>query len=184
MALPLRTDPSEADLDAWMARLADGDRAAFDPLFRALHPRALRLARARLGDDRAVEAAQSSMVKLFARASDFEAGRAVLPWFYAVVANEVRAQTRARTTCDRRDAGEGEIDRVAANGDPERALLDRELRRALDQAIATLDAEAIDAIEAVLGLAPRPPIAPPAFRKRVSRIYARLRLLLGGPHGE
>jgi RNA polymerase sigma-70 factor (ECF subfamily) len=74
----------EDELDAWMALLADGDRAAFDPLFRALYPRALRLAVARLGDDRGADAAQSALTKLFARASEFAAGRAVLPWFYAI----------------------------------------------------------------------------------------------------
>ena len=40
-------DPDEDELDRAMARLADGEREAFDPLFRALHPRALRFARAR-----------------------------------------------------------------------------------------------------------------------------------------
>ena len=67
-----------------MARLADGEREAFDPLFRDLHPRALRFARARLGPDLAQDAAQAALVKVFARASEFTPGAAVLPWFYAV----------------------------------------------------------------------------------------------------
>lgn len=175
-----RAEPTEAELDALMARLADGDRAAFDPLFRALHPRALRVARARLDGDRAREAAQSALVKVFARASEFEAGRPALPWFYAVVANEVRAQSRARGA----SARHVELGALASHDDPERLLLDRELRRALDRAIDALDLEAVEAIDALLGNAPRPAIAPAAFRKRVSRMYARLRLLLGGPHGE
>jgi RNA polymerase sigma-70 factor (ECF subfamily) len=142
------------------------------------------VARARLGDDRAFEAAQNAMVRLFARASEFEPGRPVLPWFYAVVANEVRSQQRARAANDAHISDVVEAERLPAGDDPERALLDRELRRALDQAIAALDAEAIEAIDALLGLAPRPAIAPAAFRKRVSRAYARLKLLLGGPDDE
>jgi hypothetical protein len=38
----------EADLDAWMTRLAGGDRSAFDPIYSALRPRARALAAARL----------------------------------------------------------------------------------------------------------------------------------------
>ena len=83
--------PSEAELDVLMARVSDGEREAFTPLFQALHPRALGVASRRLERAHAAEVAQSSMVKLFASAAAFTPGRPVLPWFYAVVANEVRA---------------------------------------------------------------------------------------------
>jgi hypothetical protein len=60
-ALTLRMrDPDEDELDRLMAQLAQGERDAFAPLFRALHPRALRLARARLGPDGAADAAQAA----------------------------------------------------------------------------------------------------------------------------
>ena len=168
----------ETGLDALMARLADGDRAAFDPLFRGLHPRALRLARARLRDEaRAADAAQGALVTLFAYASDFEPGRAVLPWFYGILANELRSVARkgAHETGDERA-----IDALAADGDPESELALRELHAALDAAVRTLDAASAEAIAAMLGSDARPTIAPAVFRKRVSRAYARLRLLLGG----
>ncbi|HVY49152.1 MAG TPA: sigma-70 family RNA polymerase sigma factor [Minicystis sp.] len=172
----------ELELDRAMARLARGDRSAFDLLFRALHPRAVRLARARLAADLADDAAQTALVAVFARASDFDAGRPVLPWFYAIVSNEIRAaaRRRARVASD----GDAPLDAFAAPGDPERDYVEQELRRALASAVAELDAQAAESIAALLGDAPRPAIRDVAFRKRVSRAYAALRVLLGGFHGD
>lgn len=171
--------PDENELDALMARLSSGERAAFDPLFSALSPRALRFARARLGEGRAEDAAQAALLKVFERASEFEPGRPVLPWFYAVVANEVRAIARRDKGRDGEDASDV-LTWQTAEGDPEAALVERELRAALARAIDALDTPSAEAIAAVLGQGTRPTIDAPAFRKRVSRAYARLRILLGG----
>jgi RNA polymerase sigma-70 factor (ECF subfamily) len=178
--------PNEAELDALMARLSDGDRAAFDPLFAALYPRAVRVARLRVDPERARDVAQTAMLKVFSRASEFEAGRPVLPWFYAVVANEVRAVTRGAmvraqvalesddgTTRDVRDERE----------DPEARTTERELEHALHRAIESLDAPSAEAIHSVLGRGERPNVESATFRKRVSRAYARLRTALGGAYG-
>ena len=77
-----------------MAWLADEEREAFDPLFRALHPRA------RLGPDLAQDAALAALVKVFARASEFTPGAAVLPWFYAVAATGIRTVARTHAPRD------------------------------------------------------------------------------------
>jgi RNA polymerase sigma-70 factor (ECF subfamily) len=177
-------EPDEDELDRLMAALAQGERAAFDPLFRALYPRALRFARARVGPDQAADAAQSALARVFARAVDFTPGSPVLPWFYAIVANEARALARrgARPVLDGERAAVAEA-WASAPEDPERVLLDGELRRALDRAIEALDETSAGTIAALLGRSARPEIAAPAFRKRVSRAVARLRLLLGGPDG-
>ncbi len=97
-ARPPPTDPvNEDELDRAMDRLAAGDRSAFDPLYVALHPRAVSVARRRLHDDAlALDAAQESLIKVFSRASEFARGAHVLPWFYAVCANEIRAIERRR----------------------------------------------------------------------------------------
>src|SRR6187401_3131830 len=84
----------EADLDELMSRLAGGDRSAFDALYQALRPRALRLVTMRLGAGHAADVAQSALLNVFARASEFERGKPCLPWFYAVVANEIRSARR------------------------------------------------------------------------------------------
>jgi RNA polymerase sigma factor (sigma-70 family) len=178
-----RVGPTEDELDALMARLARGERDAFDPLFDALRPRAFGLARARLGDAaRANDVAQSALLRVFAHASEFVPGRPVLPWFYAIVANEVQSARR-------RLAREVPLDparaaNAASPDDPERALVERELRAALERALECLDDGSAAAIHAVLDGADRPTIAPAAFRKRVSRAYARLRALLGGAYGK
>ncbi len=161
-----------------MSRLARGDRSAFDPLYAALRPRAVRLARVRLGDGDAADVAQSALSKVFSRASEFTPGRACLPWFYAIVANEIQAHRRkgARLVLDEA-VGEGV---VSDQDDAESQLLGRELDRALDLAIEALDEDAANSINAVLGRASVPKLSPATFRKRVSRAYAKLRLLLGG----
>jgi RNA polymerase sigma-70 factor (ECF subfamily) len=177
-------DPSEDELDGWMARLAAGDRAAFDPLFRELYPRALRLARQKLAADQSADAAQQILMKLFARASEFEAGKPVLPWFYASAANEIHSLSR-RAARKARDADFSGVEEQATTGaNPEQDLVDCELRQSIDLALASLDDESAVAIRALLGDGPRPEVAPATFRKRVSRAYARLRLMLGAADGK
>jgi DNA-directed RNA polymerase specialized sigma24 family protein len=170
---------TERELDLLMDRLADGDRGAFEPLFRALWPRALAAAGRRLAPHAAADAAQSTMVRVFARAPEFSRGAPVLPWFYAIAANEVRALLRR----DERHAALEAAPDVAAREDPEALVLERELRASLARAIDALDEPSAQAIAALLGEGPRPAIDDAAFRKRVSRAYAKLRVLLGG-HGE
>jgi len=163
-----------------MSRLAEGDREAFDPLFHALYPRAARLARVRLSEDQAADAAQSSMMKVFARSSEFEAGKPVLPWFYAVAANELHTRQRQSARLRKRTVTETKADDVEAADNPERQLLTQELRTCLAGAIAALDESSAEAIACLLEERPHPQLSASAFRKRVSRAYARLRLLLGG----
>jgi RNA polymerase sigma factor (sigma-70 family) len=172
--------PDERELDALMERLADGDRRAFDPLFAALHPRAVALARARLASADADDAAQQALVRLFARASEFTPGRAVLPWFYAIAANEIHAVARRAARGRSRDAGPDAVTAILATDDPEAEILRDELRASVRAAVAALDDASALAIRGLLGEAPPAGASPPALRKRVSRAYARLRVLLGG----
>jgi RNA polymerase sigma-70 factor, ECF subfamily len=168
----------EAELDVLMSRLARGDRTAFDGLYAALAPRALRAARLRVGDVEAQDVAQQALERVFARAGEFIPGRPCLPWFYAILGNELQAARRrqARLVLD-----EGAADRVVApDTGAEATLLERELERALESAIAELDADAAAAIAALLGRGPTPGVQPATLRKRLSRAYAKLRLLLGG----
>jgi RNA polymerase sigma-70 factor (ECF subfamily) len=163
-----------------MARLAQGDRTAFDPLYAALRPRALRFASSRLGEADAPDVAQSALLRVFSRASEFTPGKPCLPWFYAIVANEIRSRARKRSLCSPHEMGDALVAELAApDADAESQLLDRELERALELAIDGLDDEAAEAIRVTLGRAPAPHVKPPTFRKRVSRAYAKLRLLLG-----
>ncbi len=142
---------------------------------RELRPRAVRLVASRIAEAQRQDVVQSTMMKIFARASEFTPGRPCLPWFYAVMANELRAVQRREA----RFVAEPE-DLVDESKTADALLIDRELERALDIAIESLDDDSADAIRALLGHAPRPDVSAATFRKRVSRAYAKLRLLLGG----
>jgi RNA polymerase sigma-70 factor, ECF subfamily len=177
-------NPVEEELDAHMSRLAQGEREAFDPLFRALYPRAMRLACLELSPDQAADAAQSVLMKVFARAGEFQAGKPVLPWFYAIAANELRTHHRRSTAQRRRTAEETLAADLPGPDDPERDLVERELHDSLARAIASLDDDSARAIASLLHGAERPSVTATAFRKRVSRAYARLRWLLGAFDGQ
>ena len=166
---------NERELDELMDRLASGDRDAFEPLYLALWPRAIGAARRRLEPEVATDAAQTAMLRVFARAAEFRAGSPVLPWFYAVVANEVRAAQRGAG----KHAPLDEASVVPAADDPERELVDRELREILANAVESLDPQSAQVIAALLGRGERPDVDDVVFRKRVSRAYAKLRILLG-----
>ena len=118
-------------------------------------------------------------MKVFSRASEFDRGAHVLPWFYAVCANEVRAIERRRgALATDQDAP----DVMSSDAGADELLLRAELGRALQQAVSALDADAAEAISSVLGNGARPKMPEATFRKRVSRAYARLRILLGSYH--
>jgi RNA polymerase sigma factor (sigma-70 family) len=168
----------EADVDGAMARLARGDRSVFEALYTALRPRALRLAQMRLGAADAPDVAQAALLNVFARASEFTPGRPCLPWFYAIVANEIQARRRQRARFARGETPEAEV--ATEDASAEEQLVTREVERAIELAIDALDEDSANAIRAVLGRSAMPAGAPATFRKRVSRAYAKLRLLLGG----
>jgi RNA polymerase sigma-70 factor, ECF subfamily len=93
------------DLNALMARLADGDRSAFTPLFRRLWPPTLRMCMSMLKNDAdAKDAAQQSMEKILSRASSYDASRPAMPWALAIAAWECRTlrqmRRRRRETSD------------------------------------------------------------------------------------
>lgn len=87
----------DSALDGLVARLADGDRAAFDPVFRLLWPKALKLCRSMLKNDAdAADAAQQALEKILERASGYDSKRAALPWALAIAAWECRTILRKK----------------------------------------------------------------------------------------
>lgn len=72
--------------------------------------------------------------------------------------------------------------RPSETASAEAQLLTKELERALELAVDALDDDAAHAIRALLGRASVPNVNPATLRKRVSRAYAKLRLLLGAHH--
>jgi RNA polymerase sigma-70 factor (ECF subfamily) len=160
------------DLDVLMARLADGDRAAFTPVFRALWPSIFKLCVGMLRNEAdAKDAAQAAMEKVLSRASSYDRARPALPWALAIGAWECR--TLARQKSRRREVSE-EPEGAAVASSFEDAVIEEDLTRAAVSAMGRLsdaDKEALlatfwDEAASVRG---------PTLRKRRERALERLR---------
>ncbi len=122
-------------LDACMARLADGDRAAFTRVFELLWGPIHRLCIKLLKNDAdAADAAQEAMQKILERASDYDKRRPAMPWAMAIAAWECGTLSRKRTR--RREVDDTEPEQ--AGEDPEEDLLQRNLIAAAIAAMGEL----------------------------------------------
>ncbi|PYQ12258.1 MAG: sigma-70 family RNA polymerase sigma factor [Acidobacteria bacterium] len=171
------------ELQELLARLADGDRAAFPPAFRLLWPVTRSFAGSFLGDAAGAEdAAQQALVRLFLRAAEFDATRDALPWVLGIVANECR--TLRRRTQRRR---EGPLDAAAARPapgpTPEDDATGRDLERAALETLAGLPPADVEAVLAHIGRGERPDLPAATFRKRLQRALKRLRRAWSERHG-
>lgn len=166
-----------------LARLADGDRAAFPPAFNLLWPVTRAFARSFLREDAAAEdAAQQALVRVFLRAAEFDASRPALPWVLGVVANECR--TLRRRKLRRREGSLAEVEaRPDAAATPEEAAARHDLERAAFSVLEGLPAADVEAVLAHIGEAERPEVAPATFRKRLERARKRLRQAWRQRHG-
>ena len=166
-------------LQRGMGRLADGDRSAFEPVFAALWP-ILRAFAARALPDRAEaeDAAQSALLKVFARAAEFDSRRNALAWALGIAAYECR--TLRKTRLRRREDLSAEPPQGGQAHTPEDAAIDRNLHAAAAQilgALSVLDAETL--LAAARGR--RDPSA--TFRKRLERAIQRFRKEWRARHG-
>ncbi|CAN5390352.1 hypothetical protein BH09MYX1_BH09MYX1_41530 [soil metagenome] len=176
---------NEAELDERMARLAAGDRSELEAVYRELFPRAVRAARRAANGSIVDDVAQEALLAVFERASEFTPGRPCLPWFYAIVANELRTSLRRDRRALTRDVSvdHPHAHALSTDEEPEMLLAERELRRAIDVARSSLDTTSAQAIAVMLGDAEMPDVPSATFRKRLSRAYARLRTILAGTGG-
>ncbi len=165
-----------------MASAADGDRAAIDPLFHALWPIVVGYATRFLGDAALAEdAAQDTLVKLFAQIARFDRERDALTWALTLATWQCRTQRRSR---QRR--GETAIeDRAEPIADGASIAEERELVRAAVATLATLAPRDIEILVASItdDEALRCALAPATFRKRLERALARLRTSWRSRHG-
>jgi RNA polymerase sigma-70 factor (ECF subfamily) len=163
-----------------MERLADGDRAAFPPVFAIVWPLLRRFAERALGPKEAEDAAQQALLKLFERAALFEAGREALPFILAFAMNECRT-LRKKAARRREDSLEGARELAVPGRSPEEELVARDLERAAREVLKGLperDAEAI-----LLSLAEERPTMSETLRKRLERARRRLRAAWSERHG-
>jgi len=161
-------------------RLADGDRSAFEPLYQALWPMVRRLTdRMLLGAPEAEDAAQETMIKVFARASMFDPGRDVRAWVLGVAAYECKTLRRKQRR--RRDDAGGGGPRVDPAPSPEAVAIARDLELAATAVLGTLRAVDLETLRAVMN-DERPDLPAPTFRKRLERALTRLRAAWSSRH--
>jgi RNA polymerase sigma-70 factor, ECF subfamily len=93
---PPRSEPSDGDL---LQRVGNGDRSAFELLYRRYARAVLGLALRRLGDrGRAEEAVQETFASIWRSASSYRPERGPgAPWLYAVARHAIVDRFRART---------------------------------------------------------------------------------------
>lgn len=169
-------------IQGWMVRLADGDRSAFDPLYRSTRTLLDRFAGRLLPTrDEAEDAAQQALLTVFSRAARFDPQRDALSWIFGIAANECR--TRRRSVGRRDRALERFSDQAAhgqhppeAEGDViERDLIERDLAMAASEVLAELPNRDIETLVASLNDTRPETVAPATFRKRLQRARRRLR---------
>jgi RNA polymerase sigma factor (sigma-70 family) len=172
------------ELQRVMTAAADGERAALEPLFRALWSPLVAYATRYLGDRALAEdCAQEALVKLFAQLPRYDRERDPLTWAFAIATWECR--TSRRRVQRRSETHEASHDLTT---DGVALVEDRELVRGALAALAELAPHDRDVIAAALtgdddGGHLRQTLAPATFRKRLERALGRLRASWRARHG-
>jgi RNA polymerase sigma-70 factor (ECF subfamily) len=159
-----------------MIRLADGDRAAFEPVYAALWPAVEAFCRRMLGQGTdAEDAAQQALLKVFDRASDFDPAGDALTWALTLAAWECR--TLRRRTGRARQAPAEQADSVPIDApSPEEQLITQDLEEAAREVLGTLsETDRATLRTTVLNETRDRTISGATFRKRRERAFARLR---------
>jgi RNA polymerase sigma-70 factor, ECF subfamily len=168
-------------LQVLMGRLADGDRAAFEPIYEALWPVVRRFAeRSLAGSPDAEDAAQVAFMKVFSRISELDPRRDAVTWVLGVAAHECRT-FRQKQRRRREDPGGGD-ERQAPGPSPEDSVMAHDLHAAIGEVLGDLAASDAATLRAVLD-GQRPAVAAATFRKRVERALGRLRTAWSSRHG-
>lgn len=181
-------------LDALVARLADGERQLFTPVFELLWPRVLTFARTLLPDpDDAEDAAQRAMARLFEQINEYRAGSSAASWALAITAWECRSlrrrhgravawlnkQQRAATS-----AGGAPLDATPPGADPEAEFALKEVLRAAEQVLGTLSDMDQQTLRAAWDDREHTGhVSGATFRKRYQRALERLRNRWRGVYG-
>ena len=111
-------------LDVLLARLADGDRSAFTPVFQTLWQPTLRLCTRLMGNDAdGADAAQTAMVKILERASAYDRTRPALPWALGIASWECRTLLTKRSRRNETAATPAVSDEGGGVEEQERRLL-------------------------------------------------------------
>jgi RNA polymerase sigma-70 factor (ECF subfamily) len=160
-----------SELDMLMGRLADGDRDAFSPLFRALWSPALKVCSKMIGREAdAADAAQGALMKILERAGEYDKQRPALPWALGIAAWECRTFLKRQQRHQETTAEPQLSDSGAAVSEAEKRLLVEAAMHAMGT-LSEADQETL--ISTYWETAPA--VAGATFRKRKERALTRLR---------
>ena len=165
-----------------MTELADGDRAAFDEVYERVWPLVRAFVGRHLRSGEAEDVAQEAILRVFARAGEFDRDRDALAWILGIAAWQIRTHRTRERRRREEPLDEGKHDRDRPDPSPEEAAVRRERDLLVGQAIAALGPSDAATLEAYM-TNERPTIAPATFRKRVQRAVERARALMG-KHGQ
>jgi len=169
--------PQRIELQRSLLRLADGDRAAFRPVFELAWP-AVREVAARMMPTAADadDAAQGALCKLFERASEFDRERDALAWIVGIVSYECLTLRKKRARRREHAAADVALAAVAdARPGPEERAIAGELEAVALAVLGTLGPEDRRTLRIALFGEGERSGAPATFRKRVERALGRLR---------
>jgi RNA polymerase sigma-70 factor (ECF subfamily) len=163
-----------------MARLADGDRSAFSPVYEALWPVLRKFVARQLPAVDSEDAAQEALLKVFCRASDFDPERDALTWALGIAAFEVRT---VRKRVLRRKEALGEPPRPSGAGESmEDDVISRDLQSVALEVLGTMEPSDIETLlNAASGR--RSSVRAATFRKRLQRALSRMRIAWRTRHG-
>jgi len=183
------TGTERTELSRLLARAADGDRAALDPLFAAAWPVTHAFCRRLVGDSDADDAAQEALTKVFARAATFDPARDGLTWILTIASWECRTVRRRRGR--RRDHSSLDVAATAPDAEhvsvlalaaprserPDELAERRELLAAAAAIVGALSPTDAGTLVAAWtdDAAARAALAPATFRKRLERALVRFR---------
>lgn len=155
-----------------MAALADGDRAAFESVYRALHPLVSRFCARALGDQECPDATQEVLLRLFSQATSYRPGTPVEAWAITL------ARFECRTRLQRRRRSREDL--VAVNPVARDETERRMMHAAALETLAHLNESDRNAI--LLALGEQTPSGA-KHRKRKQRAFERLRAAWRQRHG-
>lgn len=166
----MNTD-QKAELDSLLVQLAEGNRAAFTPVFQLLWPPMLRLCSSMLGNEAdAADAAQQALEKVLTRCGEYDRQRPALPWALAIAAWECRTLAKKRSR--RRELPEEQAPEVGSGS--EEALAREQLLAAAVASLGELSLEDREALVATFW-EEAASVTGATLRKRRERALKRLR---------
>src|SRR5216684_3343147 len=172
-------------LNRSMVALADGERSAFDPVYRTLWPLLVKVITVMSADPMLAEdIAQQATLKILARVSTFDRSKDALAWSMTIAVNEYRSYRRKLGNRAADPGGEWILSDLTDCDTPEAITLRDNLRDATRTLMGQLQPRDLEVVVAAMYEGQRPPLAAAAFRKRLQRALANTRLIWKRHYGD